>query len=185
MNELDEAWAQMLQEAERRARASGRSDIAAYLTLRRMNDEARRIGVDWLLQTFAQLAGDANRMGAGLRIERTEEHRFQINRSTMVGALLTVRAGSVRAVRVEAGWPRTPADGIVPNGGLARARVSHFGDPRSADDLLLVRQAPTAANSNNDTAGTPQWFALEPTGECTLLTIDRLNRHITKLKHTG
>ena len=187
MSELDEAWAQMLAEAERRARGAGRGDVAEYLALRRTNDEARRIGIDWLLETFTQLAGDANRTGAALRIERTDEHRFQIGCSTMVGALLTLRAGSVRALRVEAGWPRTPTDGVVPGGGLARARIAHFGDAQANDELLLTRNPQSASAEGGDAhAGTPpQWISIGATGERAPFMVDRVNRHIMRLLQGG
>ena len=43
MSELDEAWALGIAEAEARARATGRADIAEYLALRSSNDLMRKI----------------------------------------------------------------------------------------------------------------------------------------------
>ena len=143
--------------------------MADYLSLRAANDLARTTGIDWLLESFVALAGEANRAGAGIGLTRGASHRFRVGQSTMVGAVLTLRAG-VRTLTVEAGWPRVPGDGIVRGGGLACARVGHFGNPKANEDLLLVQ-------SNNDA---PQWFILEPTGARARLLEDRLRRHITK-----
>lgn len=148
MSELDEEWTKKLAEAEMRARAAGRGDVVDYLNLRASNDEARSVGLDWLLTTMTMLAGQLNREGGGsLRLERNDAHRFHVGRSTMVGTLLTFRTG-VRAVFVQAGWPRSPQDGIVRGGGLAMAQINHFGQPRANRELLLVRPKPAQA---------PQW----------------------------
>jgi hypothetical protein len=150
LSELDAEWARRVEEAEAQARASGRGDVADYLALRASNDAARSVGCAWLVETFRLIAGEANRAGAGLAAAVEDAHRFRVGHSTMVGRRLTLRAG-LRAVTVEAGWPRSPRDGVVRGGGLARARVSHFGDRAAGEELLLVR----------DADGTPRWLTLE------------------------
>jgi hypothetical protein len=149
LSELDAEWARRVGEAEARARADGRGDVADYLLLRASNDEARSVGCAWLVETFQMIAGEANRAGASLTIADADAHRFRVGNSTMVGRQLTLSAG-VRSVTVEAGWPRSPRDGVVRGGGLARARVSHFGDRAAGEELLLVR----AGN------GAPRWLSL-------------------------
>ena len=153
LSELDETWEAVLAEAARHARTAGRGDVADYVALRVANDTARQTGVNWLLETFTALAGEANRVGAGVTIERVETHRFSVGAATMVGALLTFRYG-VRSLMVEAGWPRAPGDGFVRNGGLACAQVRHFGMSKANEELLLTRDARHA----------PQWFALSEEG---------------------
>jgi hypothetical protein len=148
VNELNETWEMVLAQAERQARAAGRGEVADYVALRVANDLARQTGVDWLLNTFSGLAGEANRVGAGVTIERTAKHRFMVGAATMVGELLTFRYG-VRSLTVAAGWPRAPGDGFVRGGGLACARIQHFGMPKANEELLLARAAPQA----------PRWFA--------------------------
>ncbi len=175
MSELDAEWVRLLDEAERRARAHGRGDVAEYLNLRALNDEARRIGIEWLLNAFASLAGEANRAGASLAVERAEDHRFRVGASTMVGTQLTLRSG-VRALMVEAGWPRAPRDGIVGGGGLARARINHFGDRVAGAELTLVREMNASAP--------PQWFIIDDTHDLKTRTplFERdARRHIAKL----
>ena len=56
----------------------------------------------------------------------------------MVGHLLTLTNG-VRTLYVEAGWPRTPRDGVVRGGGLACANIRHMGIKNASDELLLSK----------------------------------------------
>src|SRR5204862_258860 len=99
------------------------------------------------------LAGELNRVGAGLSLARSEAHRFRVVHSTMVGERLVLRRG-LRALTVEAGWPRSPRDGVVRGGGLASALVGHFGNRRADEELLLV---PVESE-------TARWFVVEKTG---------------------
>ncbi|HKS29533.1 MAG TPA: hypothetical protein VJS44_17020 [Pyrinomonadaceae bacterium] len=170
MSEFDEEWARILAEAEQRARARGRGDVAEYLTLRQTNDFARTIGSDWLFSTFIEHAGRANRGGASIRIERHDAHRFQLGNSTMVGTLLKFGLG-VRSLMVEAGWPRAPRDGIVRGGGLASARIRHFGQPKADEELLLVY-----VEQNR-----PRWLVLEKNGSRAPLLEERVHHHVSKL----
>ena len=170
LNELDEAWELALAEAKQRARAAGRSDIAAYLDLRRQNDLLRRTASEWLVNTFTMLAGDANRGGAGIQIEQKDSHRFSVGHATMAGTQLTLRNG-VRELMVESGWPRTPRDGFVRGGGLAWANIKHFGRKRANAELLLERTA----------SGKPQWLILKRTDTRTPLSEDHLRDHISIL----
>ena len=173
MSELDEEWGRRLAEAQQRARASGRGDVAEYLALRASNDMARTTGIEWLMMTATVLAGEFNRhAGASIRIEREEPHRFERGRSTMVGARLTLRSG-VRSLTFEAGWPRTPQDGIVQGGGLALARINHFGNRRAGAEFLLMR-----GKSENAL----EWRLLEPEGlRSIVLHEEDLRLHISRL----
>ena len=171
MSELEEEWARALAEAETRARSAGRGDIVDYIALRTSNDLARKTGMDWLFAAFTDSAGTANRTaGASVQIERTEAHRFRLGNATMVGKLLTFRQG-VRALMIEAGWPRAPADGFIRGGGLAGARIRHFGKPAADEELLLVR--PQSADA-------PQWFVLEKEGTRSQFLEDRVQRHVAR-----
>ena len=168
MGELDEAWAAALSEAEQKARLAGRRDLADYLSLRNSNDLIRKAGVDWLVTMFTTLAGDANRAGASIQISNKEGHRFPMGASTMVGHLLTLTSG-VRTVFVEAGWPRTPRDGIVRGGGLACANIRHMGIKTANDELLLSKSH----------AGAPAWKSLLK--RRSILHESDIRRHITIL----
>lgn len=170
MTELDEAWALALAEAERRARELGRGDIAEYLALRSSNDLLRSIGIEWLISTLTLLAGEANRAGASLSIEKDDAHRFGVGSATMVGPQITFRSG-VRKLTIAAGWPRTPRDGIVRGNGLACARIGHLGKRSANQDLLLVRSS----------SGAPEWLAVDESGTRDALIKDRLRQHLDYL----
>ena len=170
MTELDEAWDLALAEANDRARESGRRDIANYLDLRRQNDLLRRTATDWLVGAVVLLAGKANRAGAGIEIEQDDTHRFPRGTATMVGKRVTLRRG-VRALTIESGWPRTPRDGIVRDGGLACANIKHFGRPRANLELLLMRSA----------GGAPQWFVHDKHGKKSILSEEQIKAQISLL----
>lgn len=146
-------WEEALREAQKHALQTGREDIVEYLQLRAANNGARRIGIEWLLATFLEVAAEANRRGFGLATEKSAMHNFAIGAATMHGEKIRLSFG-VRALIVEAGFPRTPADGFIRGGGLAAARISHFGIAKANASLLLVR-----ANSNSVAA--PNWFTVD------------------------
>jgi len=149
VSELDEAWAAALAEAERRARYSGRTDLVDYLALKNSNDLLRTAGIEWLLTSFTAIAAELNRIGSSFEMTHQDGHRFKVGNSTMVGKSLTLKNG-VRTLVIEAGWPRTPRDGIVRGGGLAYASLRHVGIKSASDELLLSK-------SNN---GTPCWISI-------------------------
>lgn len=170
MEGFDEEYERRLAEARERAGASGRGDVLEYLHLKAANDALRARGVEWLFDSLNHLAGELNRKGAGLSFARTDAHRFRVGNSTMVGTRLVLRRG-LRAVTVEAGWPRVPRDGIVRGGGLASALVGHFGDRRAGEELLLLPSD----------AGDARWFIIEQNGARTELLDERLRRHLIRL----
>ncbi|HSQ23153.1 MAG TPA: hypothetical protein VLN44_02025, partial [Pyrinomonadaceae bacterium] len=119
--------------------------------------------------TFTALAADANRVNAGIQIERRDDHRFRRGPATMVGTQLIFRRG-VRALTIESGWPRTPRDGIVRGDGLACANIKHLGRTRLNDELVLIR-------SKTDS---PQWFVLKD-DDRSPLNDSFLRRHLSIL----
>jgi len=173
LSELDEAWALALSEAERRARMAGHSELADYLSLRNSNDLLRKAGIEWLISSFTLLAGEANRAGASLQIQTQDAHRFRIGNSTMVGNLLTLSNG-VRQLFVEAGWPRTPRDGVVRGGGLACANIRHLGVKAANEELLLSK-----TNS-----GSPSWVSSTRTPASSQLHEVDIRRHLSILLDT-
>ncbi len=174
MSELEEAWAVVLSEAEGRARAAGRTDLAEYLALRTSNDLLRRTAIEWINSAFEILAGEANRRGASIQTARDNKHRFRVGNSTMVGSLLILSSG-VRKLTVEAGWPRTPKDGFVRGGGLACANVRHLGIKPASEALLLVLSP----------KGAPEWVVLEERGRQSEVHQARLREHIDILLATS
>jgi hypothetical protein len=166
---FDEDYEQRMREARERARGGGRGDVLEYLDLKAANDAARARAVEWLLDLFTAAAGELNRAGAGVTLARTDAHRFRVGHSTMVGARLTLSRG-LRSLTVEAGWPRSPRDGIVRGGGLASARVGHFGNPKAGEELLLI-----------PAGDGPRWYVVAEAGARTELLEHHLRRHLARL----
>jgi hypothetical protein len=168
VSELDEAWALALAAAEDRARAAGRADLTQYLSLRNANDLIRKIGKDWLLETFANLAGEANAAGAAIQISSEDEHRFKVGNASMVGSSVSLGKG-VRKLLIEVGWPRTPGDGFIRGGGLALANIRHFG-LNSANQRLRLLLNPS---------GSPCWVVENKFDGHTEIHEADLRHHIT------
>lgn len=165
MNELDEVWANMINEAIVKARTSGRGDVADYLALKASNDTIRSKSVKWLFDSMLEIASNANRNNARITIENENPHRFAVGNSTMVGSLLRFRQG-VRCLTIEAGWTRTPADGFMRGGALAAGRISHFGIGKANADLILIF-----------TEDLPQWFWVDQNSRKNLFSSDHLHQH--------
>ena len=153
MNELDERWSRMLDEAMNAARAAGRHDVADYLDLRARNDALRQAGIRWLFEALIGIAGEAMRAIPAITIDREEPHNFDHRGANITGLLLQFRHG-VRCLTVEAGWTRTPADGFMRGGALAVAKLTHFGLPKMNAELHLK-------TPDND----PGWVAITPDRE--------------------
>ncbi len=137
MTELDQVWSQMLNQAAANAGDKGRRHVAEYLSLKASNDAIRAAGVGWLFDTVIEIAGPEIGDNFGVTIEREEPHSFMRGSSNMVGSLLRIRKG-VRCLTVEAGWARTPSDGIMQKGALVYGRITHFGMPKSGAEIRLV-----------------------------------------------
>ncbi len=131
----------MLANAAERALDSGRREIAEYLRLKAANDAIRAESVKWLFDSLDEIVDAADTVGRGLILERDHPHSFSRGNSNMVGSLVRVRRG-VRCLTLEAGWTRTPADGIMLHGALAAARITHFGLRKADADLSLAYAGP-------------------------------------------
>ena len=166
MNELDEVWTQMMQQAIATAKDSGRTDVAEYLALKASNDAIRSVSCQWLFDSFFELSEIANRKGIKLEIENESPHRFAVGNSTMVGSLIRFRHG-IRCLTVETGWTRTPADGFMRHNAFAHAKISHFGLSKANIELILLR------NNQNS----PSWVLLNEKGASAKLTQTHLAEH--------
>jgi hypothetical protein len=167
LSELDEQWAAAIAEAEIRARRLGRGDVVDYLNLRATNDLARSTAIEWLYSIFNVVAAEINRRGAAVQTSKNDGHSFRSGTATMVGSSLTIKYG-IRTLTIEAGWPRKPGDGIVKGGGLAQARIRHFGRASLDEELLLMRNE----------RGVPQWLVIEKHGNRARLMEASVLRHM-------
>lgn len=170
MRELEEAWAGALAKAEMRARLAGRTDISEYLALRGSNDLLRNTSSNWLVDLFVAVAAEANRAGAAIQILREDAHRFKMDHANMVGPRLVLESG-IRKIIVEVGWPRTPRDGFIREGGLARGNINHLGMKHVSQQLRLLLSP----------AGSPQWMAYAKSGQHGELHESDVRRHVSIL----
>ena len=166
MNELDEVWLQIMEQALAQAQVAGRTDVADYLALKANNDSIRSTSCQWLFDSFLELSEEANRNGIRLEVENENPHRFVVGHSTMVGSLLRFRYG-VRCLTIETGWTRTPADGFMRGGAFAHARISHFGISQANAELLLLRNKQDA----------PYWVAIDKDGVKSVFAFNHLREH--------
>lgn len=137
MHASDEFLHAMLEDEKFRELFSGRGIIGDYLALRDRNNEIREASVAILFSAVHALVNEARTNGAGIVIEKFDECRFDVGRMSLSGPALRVRHG-VRCLTVEAGWTRLPSDGVMKDGSLAIARLTHFGLPEHSSDLHLL-----------------------------------------------
>lgn len=114
-----------------------------YLALKAANDQLRVRGVQWLWESLELLSAGVNReLVSQVQIGR-QEWQFKVENSVMVGERFGLRHGHL-TLTVEAGWPREPQHGFVPDGGLARGRIglsrNIMLDAQIIAELILKRQ---------------------------------------------
>ena len=127
----------------------GNRDIAAeYLALKAANDELRERGKKWLWNALDVICSEISRELSArndppLQVGR-QEWQFKVEASTMVGERFGARFRE-KTLIVEAGWPREPQHGFVPDRGLARARIgvsqNVMLEPRIVAEMILKRQS--------------------------------------------
>ncbi len=106
---------------------TGDQDFAAeYLALRAANDQLRERGKQWLWNALDAICSEISREltannNLPLQVGR-QDWQFKVEDSTMVGERFGARFRE-KTLIVEAGWPREPQHGVVPDRGLARARI--------------------------------------------------------------
>ncbi len=165
MNELEDVWAQKLNQAIADAHGKGRRDVADYLNLKATNDSIRTASVKWLFDSMTEIAAFANRAQFSITLENENPHQFEFAKANMVGSRLRLRLG-VRCLTLEAGWTRTPADGFMRGGALAAARLTHFGMKKHDEEIILL--------TDEDF---PNWFSVANDGKRTVFNSINLRRH--------
>jgi hypothetical protein len=117
---------------------------AAYPELEKLkaaNEALRARGKEWLLTTLKTICDEINQVSAPPPAEPVlqvggQDWQFEIGDNVMVGERLGLRHKG-QTLLVEVGWPRLPEHGMVPDLGLARARVS-FSQNIMIDAQLLA-----------------------------------------------
>lgn len=165
MEITDQDWQKNLNDAIDNARQNGLGDIADYISLKSSNDAIRTKSVKWLFETVLEIVFAFNNHGANIKLEQKENHQFQNERAVLTGSRLKLQRG-VRSLTVEAGWTRDPGDGFMRGGALVYARLSHFGYPKSLEELLLLKYEDQ-----------PQWFSVDGESHRISFDIRSLRKH--------
>jgi hypothetical protein len=126
-----------------------RDYVAEYLALRAANDQLRERGKQWLWNALDTLCSELSREwaakpgGAPLQVGR-QEWQFHAGAATLVGERFGARLNE-RTLLVEAGWPRLPEHGFIPDGGLALGQIglsqNTMIEARTVAELVLKKQA--------------------------------------------
>jgi hypothetical protein len=101
--------------------------------LKAANEALRNEGKEWLLTTLENICNEINQASSpsvppAPAAEPTlqvgnQDWQFEVEQNVMVGERLGIRHKG-QTLLIEVGWPRLPEHGVVPDLGLARARVS-------------------------------------------------------------
>ncbi len=165
MDALKETWTEDLNLAIKHAKASGRFEIADYLTLKASNDRIRKESIKWLFDTVLEIVFAFNKHGAKIKIDKKEKHSFKHKRSNLTGSILNLKQG-VRCLDFEAGWTQRPGDGIIRGGALAAVKINHFGFHKQNEELVLLRFEDK-----------PQWFVIDNEVHRISFNVRSLRRH--------
>jgi hypothetical protein len=165
MNELDDVWENLLEQADFDAKTAGRDDIADYLALKSANDKIRTTAVKWLFDILLEAVERANGKNAKITVEQKDSHKFDHRNAALTGSMLRFRQG-VRCLTIEAGWTRTPNDGFMRGNALAYSRFTHFGFAKQNAELVLRR-----------TDELPEWFVVDEDNSLHLFDLNQLVKH--------
>jgi hypothetical protein len=128
-------------------KSDNRDFAAEYLALKEANDRLRESGRQWLWNALDAVCAEISRELSAkndqpLQVGR-QEWQFKVENSTMVGERFGARFREKTLV-VEAGWPREPQHGFVPDRGLARARIglsqNVMLEARTVAELIFKRR---------------------------------------------
>lgn len=137
MTMSEEFWMTLLDEEIARGSVSAEGVFQDYLSVRGANNDIRVRATDWLFGSFAELSERLSSQGLELPLERSDDIRFTFLGATLLGSAIAFSNG-VRRLSCEVGSIKAPGHGIIKGGGIAIARISHFGIPEKEQTLRLV-----------------------------------------------
>lgn len=137
MTMSEEFWMTLLDEEIARGSVSAEGVFQDYLSVRGVNNDLRVRATDWLFGSFTELSERLANQGLELHLERNDDVRFAFLGATLIGSAVAFSNG-VRRLSCEVGSIKAPGHGIIKGGGIAIARISHFGIPEKEQILRLV-----------------------------------------------
>jgi hypothetical protein len=157
---------------------------AAYPELEQLkaaNEALREQGKEWLLTTLETICDEFNQASTPPAAEPalqvgSQDWQFDIEQNVMVGERLGIRHKG-QTLLVEVGWPRLPEHGIVPDLGLARARVS-FSQNVMIDAKMLAELTLRRAKDSAEV----HWYVLADHKIGAIITADQLRAYVQRVQ---
>jgi hypothetical protein len=143
MTASDEFWLKLLDQEIARGTVSAEGVFQDYLAVRGANNDIRNNAAEWLFETVLQFSEKLNANGFEIITERNAESQFVFHWATLTGPSMFFSNG-IRRLSCEVGSIKAPGHGIIKGGGIAIARLSHFGIPEKDQILRLVAGEETA-----------------------------------------
>lgn len=164
---------------------------AAYPELEKLkaaNEALREKGKEWLLTTIETICDEINQAAAPQATTPDtsaaeaplqvggQDWQFEVENNVMVGERLGIRHKG-KTLLVEVGWPRLPEHGIVPDLGLARARVSF--SQNIMIDAKLLEEFSLRRNKGDEGAS---WHVITDHKIGEQVVADRLHSHVQRVR---
>ncbi len=163
---------------------------AAYPELEKLkaaNEALREEGKEWLLTTLENICNEINQASTPppasppapaaepvLQLGN-QDWQFEVEQNVMVGERLGIRHKG-QTLLIEVGWPRLPEHGVVPDLGLARARVS-FSQNIMIDAQVI---AEFTLRRNKDGGGV-SWHEIADHKVGEIITADKLRDYVQRV----
>ena len=132
----EEFWHRLLDEEIARGTVTAEGVFEDYLAVRGANNEIRDSATEWLFRSFDELAERLRLQAFECSVERSDESQFNFLGATLTGPAIFFSHG-VKRLSCEVGSIKAPGHGIIKGGGVAVARISHFGMPEKEQFLRL------------------------------------------------
>jgi hypothetical protein len=137
MTTSEHFWSKLLDDEIARGNVSAEGVFQDYLSVRGANNEIRNDAAEWLFESFVAFSNRLSSDGFQISVERNTDTRFAFHWATLSGSSIIVSNG-LRKLSCEVGSIKAPGDGIIKGGGIAIARLSHFGIPEKDQILRLL-----------------------------------------------
>lgn len=166
------------------------TDYPELEKLKAANEVLREEGKEWLLTTLETICNEINQASTPLPASPqgppvpiaeptlqvgNQDWQFEVGQNVLVGERLGIRHKG-QTLLIEVGWPRLPEHGVVPDLGLARARVS-FSQNIMIDAQVISEF--TLRRSKDDSDVSWHEFADHKMGE--ELTVEKLRAYVQRV----
>jgi len=137
MTTSDDFWLKLLDQEIERGTVSAEGVFQDYLSVRGANNSIRKHAAEWVFSSFLKFSEKLTSNGFQIVMEEKTESQFVFEGATLTGPSMVFTSG-VRNLSCEVGSIKAPGHGIIKGGGIAIARLSHFGIPERNQILRLI-----------------------------------------------